>query len=193
MALQARGGTRANGATLTPDDPGPAPAERQLVASADLVALARRAQAGLRRRGLSLSTAESCTGGLVGHVLTEIPGISEQYVGGIISYSNQLKHEQLGVAPATLDRHGAVSAEVCLAMAANARVRLRSDVALAITGIAGPEGGSSEKPVGLTYVAVADDAGHIARQHLWHGDRSWNKLASARAALELLLERLDDV
>jgi PncC family amidohydrolase len=142
-------------------------------------------------RGLSLTTAESCTGGLIGHLLTEVPGSSAYYRGGLVSYSDELKQAELGVPGATLDRHGAVSAQTCVAMAQGARERYGSDLALAVTGIAGPEGGTPAKPVGLTYVAVADAAGAEVRRHVWAADRSTNKLHSARAALELLLERLE--
>jgi len=155
-----------------------------------LVELAEQARRALEDDGLSLATAESCTGGLVGHVLTEVAGISRVYRGGLISYSDRLKEAELGVSTHTLTRHGAVSAQACSQMADGARRRYGSDVALAVTGIAGPDGGTAAKPVGLTYVAVADEAGQDVRRYTWAGERSANKLASARAALELLLERL---
>jgi PncC family amidohydrolase len=158
---------------------------------APLVAQAERARAALRERGLTISTAESCTGGLLGHVLTEIPGISEQYLGGIVSYSDALKQAELAVPAHTLDHHGAVSAQTCVAMASGARDRYGSSLAVAVTGIAGPDGGTEQKPVGLTYVAVADQDGHDVRRHVWHGDRHANKVASVMACLELLLERLE--
>jgi PncC family amidohydrolase len=142
-------------------------------------------------RALTLTTAESCTGGLLGHLLTEVPGSSGYYLGGIVSYSNALKEAELGVGAATLERHGAVSAQVAVAMAEGARRRYAADLAVAVTGIAGPDGGTAAKPVGLTYVAVADAAGHDVRRDQWLGDRTANKLASARAALELLLGRLE--
>ena len=142
-------------------------------------------------RGLTLATAESCTGGLVGHLLTEVAGSSGYFRGGLISYSDALKVAELGVPHETLERHGAVSAQTCVAMADGARLRYGTDLAIAVTGIAGPDGGSAAKPVGLTYVAVAGAAGHDLRRHVWAGDRSANKLASARAAIELLLERLE--
>ena len=155
-----------------------------------LVDLARAVHQRLRERGISLATAESCTGGLVGHVLTEIPGASEWYVGGIVSYSDRLKRDELGVAEDTLLHHGAVSAQTCVAMAEGARRRYGATLAVAITGVAGPDGGSVSKPVGLTYVGVADDRGHDVRRFQWHGDRRQNKLDSAGASLELLLEHL---
>ncbi|CAN5865506.1 hypothetical protein BH24CHL6_BH24CHL6_02330 [soil metagenome] len=155
-----------------------------------LVRLAEQARLALGQRDLTVSSAESCTGGLLGHLLTEVPGISRHYRGGIISYSDEVKHSELGVAAATLARHGAVSAETCQEMAEGVRRRLGTDLAVAITGIAGPEGGTTAKPVGLTYVGVADQHGPIVRRFVWQGDRRANKLASARAGLELLLERL---
>ena len=155
-----------------------------------LVDLARQVHARLHERGVTVATAESCTGGLVGHVLTEIPGASEWFVGGIVSYSDRLKQDELGVSAETLEHHGAVSAQTCVAMAEGARHRYGAALAVAITGVAGPDGGSESKPVGLTYVGLADEAGHDVRRFQWHGDRSQNKLDSANAALELLLERV---
>ena len=137
-----------------------------------------------------MATAESCTGGLVGHAITQVPGSSDVYRGGIIAYADQVKVERLGVPRPTLDAHGAVSAQTAVAMAEGARRELAADVAVAVTGIAGPGGGSDEKPVGLTYVAVADADGHAVERHLWSGDRAANKDASAAVALDLLLGRL---
>jgi nicotinamide-nucleotide amidase len=108
----------------------------------------------------------------------------------VISYSNELKVRLLGVPEPTLGRHGAVSAQVAVAMADGARTRAGSDYAVAVTGVAGPGGGTGAKPVGLTYVAVAGPAGHEVRRHQWEGDRAANKEQSAAAALELLLEVL---
>jgi nicotinamide-nucleotide amidase len=158
----------------------------------DLVALAERIQAACLAGGVTVATAESCTGGLIGHVLTEIAGSSGYYVGGAITYSDAMKQTTLGVPAATLDAHGAVSAQVAVAMAEGARRAFGADVAVAVTGIAGPTGGSDRKPVGLTYVAVADANGHDVQRHLWTGSRSANKLDSARAALSLLVARLAD-
>jgi PncC family amidohydrolase len=141
-------------------------------------------------RGLTVATAESCTGGLVAHAITEIAGSSTYYLGGFVTYADDVKRDQLGVGIELLAAHGAVSAQVARAMAEGARARLGTDLAVAITGIAGPGGGSDEKPVGLTYVAVADGEGADVRRYLWPGDRSANKRDSAVAALELLLDRL---
>jgi PncC family amidohydrolase len=158
----------------------------------ELVGLAQRVLDAGRRRRLTLATAESCTGGLIGHVLTEVPGSSHVFRGGVVSYGDRAKADVLGVPPATLAAHGAVSAQVAVAMAEGARSRFETDVAMAVTGIAGPSGGSAGKPVGLTYVAVADAAGHDVRRAVWSGDRSANKRESAAAALTMLLERLDE-
>ncbi|MEO8626206.1 MAG: CinA family protein [Candidatus Limnocylindrales bacterium] len=155
-----------------------------------LVGLARSAGAALKDAGLTLATAESCTGGLIGHVLTEVAGSSDYYLGGLVSYSDALKRNELGVPAEMLEKHGAVSAQTAVAMAEGARKRYGADVAVAVTGIAGPSGGSAAKPVGLTYVAVADKDGHEVQRHQWSGDRHANKVASAVAALTLLLDRL---
>jgi len=141
-------------------------------------------------RGLTLATAESCTGGLIGHLLTEVPGASDYYVGGVVSYADRIKEQQLAVPAHTLERHGAVSAQTAVAMAEGVRARFGADVGLAVTGIAGPSGGTDAKPVGLTYTCTADERGHDVRRFLWTADRHGNKQLSARAALELLLERL---
>lgn len=158
----------------------------------DLESLAQRLQSIALDRGLIVGTAESCTGGLIGHALTSIPGSSLYYRGGVISYSDKLKADLLGVPSDLLERHGAVSEEVALAMARGARQRLGVDYAMSVTGIAGPDGGSPAKPVGLTYVAVAGPVSEEARRHLWHGDRTANKASSAAAAMQLLLTLLEE-
>ncbi len=157
-----------------------------------MVELAERVQRAFLRRSMTLASAESCTGGLVGYALTEISGSSEYYLGGVISYSNEAKRNQLGVSAATLERHGAVSAQAAVAMAEGARRIFGADVAVAVTGIAGPAGGTPAKPVGLAYVAVADEAGSEVRRHQRHGDRHANRVASAGACLELVLERVGE-
>ncbi len=161
------------------------------MAADELVALAERLQGICLGRGLTVATAESCTGGLVAHAITEVPGSSGYLVGGVVAYSNPVKAEQLGVNEEVLAAHGAVSAQVARAMAMGARDRLGAGLAVAITGIAGPDGGSIEKPVGLTYVAAADASGVEVRRFVWSGDRAANKRASAAAALELLIERAE--
>ncbi len=157
---------------------------------AGLVRLAERIQATCLGLGTTLATAESCTGGLIGHLLTEVAGSSGYYRGGAISYSDEVKRTALDVPAQALEAHGAVSAQVAVAMAEGARRAFDADIAIAVTGIAGPSGGTEQKPVGLTYVAVADAQGHDVRRHQWSGERSANKVDSARAALDLLLERL---
>ena len=127
----------------------------------------------------------------VGDALTDVPGSSGYLAGGIIAYADAAKEALLGVPRAVLDAHGAVSAQAAVAMAEGARERLAADLAVAVTGIAGPGGGTAAKPVGLTYVAAADAAGTAVRRLTWNGDREANKAASARAALELLLERAE--
>ena len=155
-----------------------------------LVALTERLYRTCLDRGLTVATAESCTGGLVAHAITEIAGSSAYFRGGFVTYADDVKRDELGVAQELLAAHGAVSAQVARAMAEGARARLGADLAVAVTGIAGPGGGSAEKPVGLTYVGVADDAGVDVRRHQWTGDRTANKRDSALAALDLLLQRL---
>lgn len=155
-----------------------------------LVELAARLQRRCLDLGVRLGTAESCTGGLVGHLVTEVPSSSDYFAGGIVSYSDALKRTLLAVPAETLERHGAVSAQTAVAMAIGARRTLGSDIAVSVTGIAGPAGGSHAKPVGLTYVAVADADGHDVRRFVWRGDRAENKRSSAAAALEIVLARL---
>ena len=158
-----------------------------------LVALAARLHERCLALGVHLATVESCTGGLVGHVITETPGSSAYYVGGFVTYSDQLKRELVGVPAEVLAAHGAVSAQTAMAMAAGGRVRTGAELGASVTGIAGPDGGSPQKPVGLTYVAVADATGTEVRRHVWSGSRADNKRASAEALLELVLERLESI
>jgi len=156
----------------------------------ELLALARLVGDACRTRAVTIATAESCTGGLVAHLLTEIPGSSAYVRGGLVTYANEAKIALAEVPASTLEAHGAVSAQVAVAMAEGARRRLDVDIAVSITGIAGPDGGSAAKPVGLTYVAVADADGDAVRRFVWEGDRSANKRASAAAALAMVADRL---
>jgi PncC family amidohydrolase len=144
----------------------------------------------LRARGWHLAVAESCTGGLVGHWITEVAGSSDYFLGGVVAYSNQAKAQLLGVRPGTLLQHGAVSEATAREMAAGVRRLLGADVALAVTGIAGPGGGTPEKPVGLVYIALDAPDRQICRRHVWKGDRAANKARSAQAALALLRDYL---
>ena len=166
-------------------------ADDPLADGATLADLSTRLGGRLTERGLHVTTVESCTGGLVSHLITEVPGSSAYFVGGFVTYSDQLKFEVVGVPHDVLAAHGAVSAQVAMAMASGGRQRTGAELAVAVTGIAGPDGGSAAKPVGLTYVAVADGVGVAVRRHVWSGDRSDNKRRSAAAALGLLLERID--
>jgi PncC family amidohydrolase len=158
-------------------------------ATSALVVLAERLQGICLGNGLTVGTAESCTGGLVASSITDVAGSSGYFRGGIVAYADDAKESLLDVPPEVLSSHGAVSAQVARAMATGARQRLGIDLAVAVTGIAGPGGGTESKPVGLTYVAVADVRDVIVRRFIWRGDRASNKLASAEAALELLIER----
>jgi len=144
----------------------------------------------LRQRHLTLAVAESCTGGLLGCHLTNIPGSSEYFEGGVIAYSYQAKKRILGVPASTLTQYGAVSPETAKAMAQGVRRLLRTDLALSITGIAGPAGATPDKPVGLAYVALSSADGDECRRHVWSGDRWENRRLSVRAALDLLEQYL---
>jgi len=152
--------------------------------------LSRRVGDACRSRGTRVGTAESCTGGLIAHLITEIPGSSEYFLGAIVTYANEIKTGLVNVPASVLEAHGAVSAQVAKAMAEGTRGRLGVDVAVAVTGVAGPHGGTPSKPVGLTYVAVADGVSDDVRRFVWDSDRTGNKRLSAAAALELLLEHL---
>jgi PncC family amidohydrolase len=156
----------------------------------ELVRLAAIVGRRLDDLGATISTAESCTGGLVAHLLTEISGSSAWFMGGAVVYSDALKVALAGVPPELIERQGAVSDPVAAALATGARVRFGTDLALAVTGIAGPTGGTAAKPVGLVYLAVSDAGGTVVERHVWGGDRSANKRQSAHAVLWLLLRRL---
>jgi competence/damage-inducible protein CinA-like protein len=139
-----------------------------------------------RDLGLKLATAESCTGGMIAERLTSVPGSSDVFVGSIVSYADSVKSGQLGVPDETLQRHGAVSAETAEAMAAGARERLRADVALAVTGIAGPGGGTEEKPVGLVFLHAAGPQGERSADFVFPGDRESVRRRAAVTALHLM-------
>ena len=146
----------------------------------------------LQGRGWTLATAESCTGGLIGHRITQVPGSSAYFLGGVVSYANEAKVELLGVHSDTLSRVGAVSRDTALEMARGVRQRLAADVGISVTGIAGPSGGSAEKPVGLTWIAIVTPRVERAQRFVFEGDRSANKQYAADAALEILLAELND-
>lgn len=140
----------------------------------------------LRAQGLTLGAAESCTGGLVAARLTDVPGSSDVFVGAVVAYSNEVKAAQLGVPEAVLAEHGAVSEQVAAAMAQGARAQLGADVAVAVTGVAGPGGGTAAKPVGLVFLHAAGPAGELARRLDFPGDRDTIRRRSAVAALHLV-------
>ena len=139
-----------------------------------------------RERGLTLATAESCTGGLVGARLTEVPGASEVFVGAIVAYANEIKEALLGVSAETLREHGAVSAECALEMAAGARRALGADISLSVTGIAGPDGGSFDRPVGLVFFCAAGEEETLAQEIRFSGDRAQIRRYATVAALHLV-------
>jgi nicotinamide-nucleotide amidase len=146
----------------------------------------------LTRQGLTLCLAESCTGGLIGHRLTRVPGSSAYLERGLVVYSNRAKRELLGVREDTLTAFGAVSQECAAEMAAGARQRAGADLGLAVTGIAGPDGGSAEKPVGTVWFGLAGPEGLMTQHRRFHGDRAMVKMQSAETALDLLRRYLED-
>ena len=158
----------------------------------ELFQVAARLGRRLVEAGLQLATAESSTGGMIGHLVTQIPGSSAYYVGGVVAYANEAKQAMLGVPTELIEASGAVSAEVSAAMVAGLLERMPADVGVAVTGIAGPDGGSAEKPVGLTYVAGARRGvtPRVERTVLPH-DRDGNKRAAALAAMRLATDLLD--
>jgi nicotinamide-nucleotide amidase len=158
------------------------------VADAAHVALAERLQGICVGRGLTVATAESCTGGLIAEAITSVPGSSAYFLGGIVAYADAVKESLLGVPGSVLAAHGAVSAQVALAMASSARDRLGATLAVSVTGIAGPDGGSESKPVGLTYVGLAAGEGTDVRKFVFGADRATNRSAATTAALEWLIE-----
>jgi PncC family amidohydrolase len=144
----------------------------------------------LLQHGLKLGLAESCTGGLTGHRITNVPGSSEYFIGGVISYAYEAKVSILGVSWDTLKTFGAVSHETVLEMARGAKKIFNVDVAVSISGIAGPGGGSDDKPVGTIWVGLVANDGEWTREFHFAGDREGNKTSSADAALQMLLDYL---
>jgi len=137
-------------------------------------------------RGWKLAAAESCTGGLLCHRLTNVPGSSRYFLGGVVSYANEVKTGLLGVRADTLETYGAVSSETAREMAQRVRTLFATDVALSVTGVAGPQGGTAEKPVGLVYLHLSAHGAEWGERHQWAGGRAENKAQSAEAALLLL-------
>jgi len=144
----------------------------------------------LQARGLKLALAESCTGGLVGNRITDMPGSSAYFLGGLISYSYEAKVDLLGVQWETLNSKGAVSREVVLEMARGARKVLNADIAVSVSGIAGPGGAMPGKPVGTTWIGLIANEGEWARVFQFSGDRVQNKSHAAEAALQMLFDHL---
>jgi nicotinamide-nucleotide amidase len=145
----------------------------------------------LTERKQTLAVAESCTGGLITHRLTNIPGSSVFLIVGVIAYAYEAKVIALGVSWETLNKYGAVSEETALAMARGVRERFSTSLGLSVTGIAGPGGATADKPVGLTYIALVSGNDQVIERHVWQGDRIRVKEQSAQAALELLRRHLE--
>ena len=144
----------------------------------------------LHARGLKLALAESCTGGLLGSRITDVPGSSEYFLGGVVAYAYEAKVALLNVSWDTLNTKGAVSRETVLEMARGIRNAMKSDIAISVSGIAGPGGGTPEKPVGTTWIGFVTEREEWARLFQFSGDREANKLSAAEAALKLLLDYL---
>ena len=144
----------------------------------------------LREHGLKLATAESCTGGLIASRITDVPGSSDYFVGGVAAYAYEAKVALLGVSWDTLQTYGAVSRETVLEMARGARQALQADVAISVSGIAGPGGGLPNKPVGTTWIGLSAPEGEWARIFCFEGNRLQNKSSSAEAALQMLTDYL---
>ncbi len=144
----------------------------------------------LRARGLTLALAESCTGGLIGNLITDVAGSSDYFLGSAVTYANSAKEGLLGVRHETLAAHGAVSAETAAEMAQGARRIYGADVAASVTGIAGPGGDTPDKPAGLTYIHLSAADAEIGERHVWPLDRLGNKRLSAEAVLGLVMHYL---
>jgi nicotinamide-nucleotide amidase len=144
----------------------------------------------LRHKGLTLGLVESATGGLISHLITNVPGSSDYYKGSVIAYSNEVKIKVIGVKEDTINKYGAVSHQVAKEMAEGGRKLLASDICLADTGVAGPTGATPGKPLGLFYIGLSHKAGVYSREHHFHGSREQNKQDAAKAALDWLKEYL---
>jgi PncC family amidohydrolase len=153
--------------------------------------LEERLGASLKAHGWRLAVAESCTGGLVADRITNVAGSSDYFLGGIVAYANTAKEGLLGVSADTLLEHGAVSQETAVEMAVGVRRAFGADLAVSVTGIAGPGGAQAGKPVGLTFLGLSSPSGDRFERHVWPDDRRGNKALSAEAALKMLLDELD--
>ena len=158
--------------------------------SKDAAALAKEVGDLLRQKGLTLGVVESATGGLLSHLITNIPSSSDYYKGSVTTYSNEAKIKVAGVKEDTINRYGAVSHQVAEEMAHGGRRLLATDICLADTGIAGPGGATPGKPVGLFYIGLSYEAGTYSQKHVFKGTREQNKLGAAQAALGWLKEYL---
>ena len=147
----------------------------------------------LRHKGLTLGMVESATGGLISHLITNVPGSSDYYKGSVTAYSNEAKIKVVGVKENTINQYGAVSHQVAEEMAQGGRKILGADICLADTGIAGPSGATQGKPLGLFYIGLSHQTGTFSQKHNFHGDREQNKLDAAKAALGWLKEYLIDL
>lgn len=145
----------------------------------------------LIQKRLTLASAESCTGGLIADRITNVPGSSEYFLGAVVAYSYQAKVDLLGVSWDTLNTKGAVSRQTVLEMARGAGKALKADIAVSVSGIAGPGGGTAEKPVGTTWIGLVTPDGEWARHFIWDGDRLQNKRQSSEAALQFVLDYLE--
>ena len=145
----------------------------------------------LKKNNFTIATAESCTGGLIAHILTNVSGSSEYFDRGVVSYSNKAKLEILKVSDRVLSEHGAVSAEVAKDMAEGIRKISNADIGLSTTGIAGPTGGTKDKPVGLVYIAVSISNQTVVKKFQFSGNRLQNKESTCSAALQMLLDHLN--
>ena len=145
----------------------------------------------LQERGLKVVLAESCTGGLLGSRITDVPGSSEYFLGGVVAYAYEAKVDLLGVSWETLNSKGAVSRETVLEMARGIRKLMKAHIGVSVSGIAGPGGGTPEKPVGTTWIGLVTDKGEWAKKFRFTGDREGNKVSAVNAALELLLDYLN--
>ncbi len=145
----------------------------------------------LRKQGWTVSIAESCTGGLVSHRVTNVPGSSDYFEGGVVSYSNRAKAEHLGVSPALLERHGAVSSQVAKKMAEGVRKTFGTTFGLSTTGVAGPAGGTRKTPVGLVFMALSDGRRTLVKKENFRGTRLQIKQQAAERILEFLSDYLD--
>lgn len=143
----------------------------------------------LKKQELTLALAESCTGGMIAQHVTNVAGASTSFLGGIVCYANAVKHDFLNVPQETLDTYGAVSHETAILLAENVRALFHSDLSAAVTGVAGPDGGTVDKPVGLVYIAVLGPRGLVVRRYLFSGDRQCIRRQACATTLSMLIEQ----